>query len=208
MKPLPQPLASAAQIPGIPGAPYWGDSQPPGFEAWLKLPEAELKAQFGGVMNREHHFLALSGGGADGAYGAGLLVGWTAHGARPEFTVVTGTSTGALMAPFAFLGPRYDPVLRLLYTGLSTSDLVEPRNLLDILRDDAAASSAPLRRLIERYIDDTVVAELAEQHRRGRSLLVGTTQLDAARPMTWNLTRIAASGSPRARKLIHDVLLA
>ena len=208
MKPLPQPLAAVAQIPGIPGARYWGDSHPPGFDAWLELPDEEMKARFGGVMNREHHYLALSGGGADGAFGAGLLVGWTAHGTRPEFTIVTGTSTGALIAPFAFLGPRYDSVLRNLYTGLSTSDLVEPRNLLDIVRNDAATSSAPLRRLIEQYIDDAVVAELAVQHRLGRSLLIGTTQLDAARPMTWSLTRIAASGLPRARKLIHDVLLA
>jgi hypothetical protein len=208
IKPLPQPLAAVAQIPGIPDARYWGDGQPPGYDAWLKLSEEEIKARFGGVMNREHHYLALSGGGADGAFGAGLLVGWTAHGTRPEFTTVSGTSTGALIAPFAFLGPRYDQVLRELYTGLSTSDLVEPRSLLDIVRNDAAASSAPLRRLIERYIDDAVVAELAVQHRRGRSLLIGTTQLDAARPMTWSLTSIAASGSPRARALIHDVLLA
>jgi hypothetical protein len=159
-------------------------------------------------MNRPHHYLLLSGGGADGAYGAGLLVGWTAHGTRPEFTVVTGISTGALMAPFAFLGPQYDPMLRKFYTELSTKDLVEPRGLVDIVRNDAATSSAPLRRLLEQYIDDAFVAALAEQHRRGRSLLIGTTNLDAARPVNWSLTRIAASGSPRARKLIHDVLLA
>ena len=148
------------------------------------------------------------GGGADGAYGAGILVGWTAHGTRPEFTIVTGTSTGALIAPFAFLGPKYDPLLRKLYTEMTTADLIERRDLLDILRNDSATSAAPLRRLLERYIDDAFVAELAEQHRRGRSLLIGTTNLDAARPVTWSVTRIAASGSPRARTLIHDVLLA
>jgi hypothetical protein len=208
LRPLPETLAAEARIPGIPGARYWGDIQPPGFGAWLTLPDAELAARFGGVMNRPHHYLSLSGGGADGAYGAGLLVGWTAHGTRPEFTVVTGTSTGALMAPFAFLGPRYDPMLRKFYTELSTQDLIEPRGLLDILRNDSATSSAPLRRLLEQTIDDAFVAELAEQHRRGRSLLIGTTQLDAARPVTWSLTRIAASGSPRARTLIHDLLLA
>jgi hypothetical protein len=208
LRPLPETLVAEARIPGIPGARYWGDLQPPGFDAWLKLPDAELAANFGGVMNRPHHYLSLSGGGADGAFGAGILVGWTAQGTRPEFTVVTGTSTGALMAPFAFLGPKYDPMLRKFYTELSTKDLVEPRDLIDIVRNDSATSSAPLRRLLEQHIDDAFVAELAEQHRRGRSLLIGTTQLDAARPMTWSLTRIAASGSPRARTLIHDVLLA
>ena len=207
-QPLPEALSAQAQIPGIPGARYWGDTQPPGFDAWLSLPDAEVAANFSGVMNRPHHYLSLSGGGADGAYGAGILVGWTAHGTRPEFTFVTGTSTGALIAPFAFLGPKYDALLRKLYTELSTADLIERRNLLDILRNDSAASSDPLRRLLERYIDDAIVAELAEQHRRGRSLHIGTTNLDAARPVTWNVTRIAASGSPRARTLILDVLLA
>jgi predicted acylesterase/phospholipase RssA len=207
-RPLPEALAAEARIPGIPGARYWGDLQPPGFDSWLELPDAELAANFGGVMNRPHHYLSLSGGGADGAYGAGILLGWTAQGTRPEFTVVTGTSTGALMAPFAFLGPRHDPILRKLYTELSTKDVVEPRDLLDIVRNESVTSSAPLRRLLEQHIDDAFVAELAEQYRRGRSLLIGTTQLDAARPVTWNLTRIAASGSPRARTLIHDVMLA
>ena len=208
VQPLPEALSAQAQIPGIPGARYWGDTQPPGFDAWLSLPDAELAADFSGVMNRPHHYLSLSGGGADGAYGAGILVGWTAHGTRPEFTIVTGTSTGALIAPFAFLGPKYDAVLRKLYTEVSTADLIERRDLLDILRNDSATSSAPLRRLLEQYIDDAVVAELAEQHRRGRSLLIGTTNLDAARPVTWSVTRIAASGSPHARTLILDVLLA
>ena len=170
-QPLPEALSAQAQIPGIPGARYWGDTQPPGFDAWLSLPDAEVAANFSGVMNRPHHYLSLSGGGADGAYGAGILVGWTAHGTRPEFTLVTGTSTGALIAPFAFLGPKYDALLRKLYTEVSTADLIERRGLLDILRNDSAASSAPLRRLLERYIDDAIVAELAEQHRRGRSLL-------------------------------------
>ena len=101
-------------------------------------------------MNRPHHYLSLSGGGADGAYGAGILVGWTAHGTRPEFTIVTGTSTGALIAPFAFLGPKYDPLLRKLYTEMTTADLVERRDLLDILRNDSATSAAPLRRLLEK----------------------------------------------------------
>ncbi len=208
VNPLPERLAADAQIPGIPGARYWGDGHPRGIDAFLKLSDAQLQAKFGGVMNREHHYLALSGGGADGAYGAGLLVGWTAHGTRPEFTIVTGISTGALMAPFAFLGPKYDPVLRKLYTELSTNDLIEPRGLLDILRNDSATSPAPLRRLLDQFIDEAVVSEIAEQYWRGRSLLIGTTQLDAARPMTWDLTRIAASASPRARALIVDVLLA
>jgi hypothetical protein len=99
-------------------------------------------------------------------------------------------------------------VLRKVYTEVSTDDLIEPRGLLDILRNDALASTRPLRSLIAQYIDDEVIAALAAEHRRGRSLLIGTTNLDAARPVTWNITRIAASGVPGSRDLIHDVILA
>lgn len=208
MAPLPEKYVASTSIPGIPGARYWGDAKPPGFDAWLEMSDADRAAEFGGIMNRPHNYLALSGGGSDGAYGAGLLVGWTAHGTRPEFTIVTGISTGALLAPFAFLGPKYDATVQKLYTELSTSDLVEPRGLLEILRNDSVANSEPLRRLIEQHINYEVISELAAQYRRGRSLLIGTTNLDTARPVTWNVTRIAASSSPRARALIHDVILA
>jgi predicted patatin/cPLA2 family phospholipase len=208
LNPITSDAQAAAGIAGIPGARYWGDRAPPGMDRWLQVPEAELKRDHGGVFGVPHTYLAISGGGADGAFGAGLLVGWTAQGTRPEFTVVTGISTGALIAPFAFLGPKFDPVLRKVYTELTTADLVERRGLFDILRGDSLASTRPLRGLIAQYIDDAVIAELAAQHRRGRSLLIGTTNLDAARPVTWNITRIAASGAPGARDLIHDVILA
>jgi predicted acylesterase/phospholipase RssA len=206
--PVTREAQESTTIAGIPGARHWGDRAPPGIERWLNASETELKRDYGGIFGVPHTYLAISGGGADGAFGAGLLVGWTAHGTRPEFTVVTGISTGALIAPFAFLGPKYDPLLRKVYTELSTDDLIERRGLLDIVRNDALASSRPLRKLIAQYIDDAVIAELAAEHRRGRSLLVSTTNLDAGRPVTWNITRIAASGAPGARELIHDVVLA
>jgi hypothetical protein len=208
LNPIVKEAQPSATVPGIPGARHWGDKSPPGIQQWLAASDEEIAANYGGVMNRQHSYLAISGGGADGAFGAGLLVGWTAQGTRPEFTVVTGISTGALIAPFAFLGPKYDPVLRKVYTELSTADLVERRGLLDILRNDSVASTRPLRKLIEQYIDDAVIAELAAEHRRGRSLLIGTTNLDAARPVTWSIGRIANSGTPKAKELIHDVILA
>jgi Patatin-like phospholipase len=208
LSPLPEKFADIAAIPGVPGARHWGDSAPPTIEEWGSLDRAALAKRVPGIMDRPHHYLALSGGGPNGAFGAGVLVGWTVHGTRPEFTMVTGVSTGALIAPFAFLGPKYDATLRKLYTEMSTSDILERRSLLDIVRNDSIASSAPLLRLIARYVDDQVIAELAEQHRRGRKLVIGTTNLDADRPVSWNLTRIAASGSPQAKALIHRVLLA
>jgi predicted acylesterase/phospholipase RssA len=206
--PLPGTLAAEATIPGIPGARYWGDERPAGLGAWLSLPEDALRVRYGGIMHRRHDYLVVSGGGSDGAYGAGLLVGWTETGTRPEFQIVTGISTGALIAPFAFLGPDYDPILREVYTQFSTDELVEPRGPLEILRGDAVSSTAPLRRKITEYVDEAVIAKIAEEGRKGRSLLVGTTNLDAGRPVIWDITGIAASGSPRAAALIHDVILA
>lgn len=208
LNPIPRDAHEAAAVPGIPGARYWGDKRPPGIDGFLAASDAELQRDYAGIYGKPHHYLAISGGGADGAFGAGLLVGWTQHGTRPEFSIVTGISTGALIAPFAFLGPKYDSVLRRVYTELSTSDLVERRGLFDIIRNDSLVSTRPLRALIAEYIDDALIAELAAEHRRGRSLLIGTTNLDAARPVTWNITRIAASGAPGSRELIHDVILA
>jgi predicted patatin/cPLA2 family phospholipase len=206
--PLPGSLAAAAAVPGVPAARYWGDASTPGFDRWLALPDAALAERYAGVMNRSHEYLLLSGGGAQGAFGAGLLVGWTASGSRPDFEVVTGVSTGALIAPFAFLGPTYDRVLEEAYTSLSTKDLVERRGLLEIVRGDAAADTRRLRAVIARYLDDATIAAIAAEGRSGRSLLVGTTNLDAGRPVIWDITAIAASGAPQAANLIRDVVLA
>nr|WP_296913961.1 patatin-like phospholipase family protein [Thiocapsa sp.] len=207
-EPLPAALAADARLPGIVGGRYWGDERPAALEDWLALPEATLRERYGGIMGRPHNYLVISGGGGDGAYGAGLLTGWTDTGTRPEFQIVTGISTGALIAPFAFLGPGYDPVLREVYTQFSTDDLMEPRGPLEIVRGDAVSSTRPLRRKIAEYLNKDVLAKIAAEGRKGRSLLVGTTNLDAGRPVVWDITRLAASDAPNAPALIHDVILA
>ena len=207
-RPLPETLASTAVIPGVPRARYWGDAGPAGYLGWLALPDETLRARYAGVMDRSHEYLLVSGGGAQGAIAAGLLTGWTAAGNRPDFEVVTGVSTGALIAPFAFLGPAYDRVLEEAYTSLSTKDLVERRGLLAIVRGEAAADTRLLRAVIARYLDDAAIAAIAVEARKGRSLLVGTTNLDAGRPVIWDITAIAASGAPQSADLIRDVVLA
>jgi predicted acylesterase/phospholipase RssA len=205
---LPAALSADARLPGIAGGRYWGDVRPGELDAWLAQPEATLRERYGGVMGRPHNYLVISGGGGDGAYGAGLLTGWTEAGTRPEFQIVTGISTGALIAPFAFLGPEYDSVLREVYTQFSTDDLMEPRGPLEILRGDAVSSTRPLRQKIAAYLNNDVLAKIAAEGRKGRSLLVGTTDLDAGRPVVWDITRLAASDAPNAPALIHDVILA
>jgi predicted acylesterase/phospholipase RssA len=152
--------------------------------------------------------LAISGGGEDGAYTAGLLNGWTAHGDRPEFRAVTGISTGALIAPFAFLGPRYDNVLREIYTDVSQKDIFRKRNILSGFFGDAMADTTPLLHLTARYVDRPLLDAIAAEYAKGRLLLVGTTNLDTLEPVIWNMTAIAASKDPNALQLFRKVLLA
>ena len=206
--PLPESLSEDAVIPGIASARYWADEAPPETDDWFNLTKEELKSRYPGTYGREHNYLAISGGGQRGAFGAGLLCGWTEAGTRPEFTVVTGVSTGALIAPFAFLGPEYDHVIKELYTSYSTTDIVKPRSSLKTLLGDAATDSTPLREKLVRYIDEDVMAAIAAEYKKGRVLDIVTTNLDAARPVAWNIGRIASSGSPHALQLIRDVMLA
>ncbi len=154
------------------------------------------------------YFLAISGGGDDGAFGAGLLTGWSERGDRPTFKIVTGISTGALSAPFAFLGSEYDDRLKRVYTDTSAADVFEKRGLLAAVSDDAMTNTTPLRNMIAGYVDAKLVQRIAEEYGKGRLLLIMTTNLDQGRAVIWNIGAIAASGSPNARDLIIDILRA
>jgi predicted acylesterase/phospholipase RssA len=153
-------------------------------------------------------YLAISGGGPDGAYGAGLLCGWTERGDRPVFKVVTGISTGALTAPFAYLGPEYDYVLREVYTKTRTKDILRPRNLLKGFYGDAMADTAPLWELLEKHVDQKILEAIAAEYAKGRLLLIGTTNLDSRRGVIWNIGAIATSGEPGALDLLRSILIA
>lgn len=208
---VPDKLTDRANLPGMPCVRTWADAVSPEFYEGLRQSaarEAEwLKAQ-GHTGLPPAHFLAISGGGANGAYGAGLLCGWTAAGTRPEFKLVTGISTGALTAPFAYLGPAYDKPLRDVYTSVRTRDILRQRGLLAGLTSDALADNAPLWKLLDKYVDAELLAAVAREHNRGRVLLVGTTNLDAQRGVIWNMSAIAASGHPRALELFRSIMIA
>jgi predicted acylesterase/phospholipase RssA len=179
---------AAAVVPGIPEARAWGDSD---TDFRRLLPQASGP------------WLALSGGGADGAYGAGVVIGWTASGKRPEFALVSGVSIGALIAPYAFLGPNYDDQLRDNFDNITAADVFEDR-----LTGESLLDSWPLKRLIEKRMTPELLAAIAVEHRRGRRLLVGTTNMDNGRRVIWNMGAIAAQGDANALKLFRDVLLA
>jgi predicted acylesterase/phospholipase RssA len=207
--PLPLELTNKASIPGIPDARFWGDEWPKfAMQMFETSSSAELREKFPGIYGKPHDYLAISGGGANGAFGAGLLVGWTAAGTRPEFTMVTGVSTGALTAPFAFLGSDYDDKLKRVYTTTTTRDIVKKRGLISAILGDSVTDSTPLEELIAKYIDADMIEAIARAHRSGRRLFIGTVNLDAGRPVIWNIGAIAASDYPQKITLIHEILRA
>lgn len=152
--------------------------------------------------------LALSGGGSYGAFTAGVLNGWSRTDNRPDFDVVTGISTGALIAPMAFLGPRYDPLLKQFYTEVDKRDVLGRRSYLTVPFRDAAFTNAPLRRLVESGLTDEVIKELAVEHARGRRLYIGTTRLETRTTVVWDIGAIATTGGADARKLVTDIMVA
>lgn len=154
------------------------------------------------------NYLAISGGADNGAFGAGLLVGWTENGSRPTFKMVTGISTGALTAPLAFLGPAYDGALTAVYTKTNSEDIFVKRSALAAVANDGMADTAPLYQMISSYVDDGMVAAIAREYDKGRLLMIATTNLDAGRPVVWNIGAIAKSNHPSAKDSIRRILLA
>lgn len=212
LDPPPAPETEAIPVLGIPNARFWMDASPEPLVREGQMMAAREAAANPGRPLGTQNFLALSGGGDNGAFGAGLMLGWTAAGNRPEFNMVTGISAGALIAPFAFLGPEYDPALRDVFTGQRPQDiLLLPRQIMApfaLLFGESLADTSPLRRLIARHADEAMLAAIAREYAKGRLLLIGTTNLDVQRPVVWNIGAIAASGHPEALGLFRRILLA
>lgn len=178
---------------------------------WADVPASAVPAttRRAGTRNgRPFIYLALSGGGGDGAYGAGILNGWTQSGTRPEFTVVSGVSIGALIAPFAFLGPAHDETLRQLYTSGEAEKLIQGPNPLRAFFGSGLFGRRQLRQLVDRFLDESLLQAVAREDKKGRRLLVVTTDLDAQRAVIWDMGAIASNGGPAALKLFGDVLAA
>lgn len=168
--------------------------------------EGEFDPDDDGV--REYDILVLSGGGSAGAFGAGLLAGWSKNGSRPDFKVVTGVSAGALQATFAFLGSAYDDDLKAVFTDYETERIYRDRGLFEALLGDAAKDSEPLAELIERYIDEAVLAEVAKKHALGHRLFVGTSNMDTKEFVIWDMGAIASSERPGKLEHYRKILLA
>lgn len=208
---VPEHLVESAAVAGYTDIRAWGDEFSEVFQASLvRSFSEELPGDFPRVADgsRTYHALALSAGGSHGAFGAGLLCGWSKNGSRPPFKLVTGVSTGAIIAPFAFVGPSRDHSLREVYTSVSQTDIVEERSFWNWFTSDSIGDTTPLAKLLNRYIDAELLAQVADAHRSGRRLYVGTTNLDAQRLVIWDLGAIAASDRSDALQLFRDVLMA
>jgi len=151
--------------------------------------------------------LALSGGGADGSYGAGFLKGWSDSGLRPEFDIVTGSSVGALIAPFAFLGPGYDGRLEAIFTSGATENLMRIAGINAVV-GSGVFKAGPMKDLISKYADDRIIDAVGARYRKGKMLIVATTNLDTQGTTLWNMGEIASSDSPGRYELFRNVLAA
>jgi hypothetical protein len=205
------PLNTYATPVGYKGIRYWGDAELKKLNevSAVRLEQVrEAHRKDPTVPLDQAYYLAISGGGGDGAYGAGLLAGWTKSGTRPQFEVVTGISTGALTAPYAFLGPAYDGKLKEIYTTISDKDVLRSSGPLGALFGSSLTDNSPLKALVAKHVTIELVDKIAAENAKGRKLLVGTTNLDAQRPVVWDMTAIAASGNPDRVQLFRDVLVA
>ncbi|MGI9509953.1 MAG: patatin-like phospholipase family protein, partial [Geminicoccaceae bacterium] len=193
---------------------WWGDIAPPSLEEAMKRLAPILRERFPEAVDASPDEapmlsnLVISGGGANGAFGAGLLSGWSDSGTRPEFEGVTGVSTGAMIAAFAFLGSDYDSVLTEIFASVGRDDIYRPETVSGLLYGSALSNTFPLQRLIEKYVTPALIDAIAEQSRRGRSLSLVTTHFDALRPVIWDIGAIASNRGEEALPLIRQIILA
>jgi len=192
---------------------WWGDEAPSQLESGIRQLAPALEARFPEAKNANPKTapvlstLVISGGGANGAFGAGILSGWTESGNRPQFDYVTGVSTGAIIAPFAFLGPDYDYQLLEIYMSLNPDEIFR-FSIAGGLFGSAVSDTTPMRQKVETHITADIVEAIAAQSRSGRSLAIITTHLDANRPVVWDIGAIAQLPMIRALPLIRQLILA
>lgn len=210
-KPVPEIHLSTATVLDSPSIRFWGDEEADQYHKTNNIVEwIQKRSQYWKQNNSKPiiNFLALSGGGEDGSFAAGIITGWTRHGDRPEFDVITGVSAGALLAPFVFLGPEYDEVLFDVYSNLSNEDIYRTQIFSGIFGGSAILDTRPLKSLISKLVSTEILDLIGKQHLKGRRLWIGTTNLDAGRPVIWDIGEIALSGKKNALDLVHNILLA
>jgi hypothetical protein len=209
--PVPPELEEVVKVAEMSGVRTWGDSF---SQAWQDDVVQSIRDEPEGLFPRgpngefQYSGLSLSGGGEHGAFGAGFLKGWSASGSRPIFKVVTGISTGALIAPFALLGSEYDDTLEEVYTQVTADDIFRKESILTALWRESLADNQPLRNMVAEYVTDEIIDAIAMAHNNGQRLLIGTTNFDAQRAVIWSMGAVANSRHPDAYEIFRNILVA
>jgi hypothetical protein len=209
--PVPEESIDRAEMIDMPGVRVWGDELSHVLHQDLvNSIQNEKQGLFPRGPNGAFQYscLSLSGGGDHGAFGAGFLKGWSASGSRPVFKIVSGISTGALIAPFAMLGKDYDDQLEAAYTTVSAADIFKKKSFLTAAWRESLADNHPLQEMVHKLIDDELIDAIAVAHQNGQRLFIGTTNLDAQRPVIWNMGVIANSKNPQAHDVFRQILVA
>ena len=210
---VPQNLADHALPLGMSDLRYWGDSGQLSMTEQFVREILEQQDRSGNLYDGQGelqatNYLVLSGGGENGAFGAGILKAWSDDGTRPEFNVVSGVSTGALIAVFAYLGPEYDQAMTDFYTTTQTSDIYSEKNIFTRFTGVSIFDTTPFEKMVRSTIDEVLVDKVAQQSKEGKVLLVGTTHLDSQRLSVWNMGKIAEINTPESLRLFQDIILA
>jgi predicted patatin/cPLA2 family phospholipase len=209
---VPIKYMAQASVLGYPGdIRDWGDSYasfPPERLVLLRDQRAKAANTDRSIKLGKLDALTLSGGGSSGAFGAGVLAGWAKAGTRPKFDIVTGVSTGALIAPFAFLGPAYDEEIKQGFTSITDANIYTKLSLFGVLSTASFTSNAPLAKMIDEHVTEEMLDRIAQESAKGRRLFIGTTNLDADRAVIWDMGAIATSHRPDRLKLFKQVILA
>ena len=209
--PVPLEYYHQAEVVDMPGVRVWGDEK---SELLHNDVVQSIKNEKAGLFPRgpggeiQYAGLAISGGGDHGAFGAGYLKGWSDSGTRPDFKIVTGISTGALIAPFALLGSDYDAILKESYTTITADDVYKMRHITSAFWGESLADNHPLLDLVHNVVTDEVIDAVGKAHKDGQRLFIGTTNFDAQRPVIWNMGAVANSKHPDAYRVFREILVA
>jgi hypothetical protein len=207
---VPEDLVGKAVVVGMPDLRYYTDKPVSPFTRQSLEDSFKEESPSGYLVDgiKTYPVLIIGGGVTNSAYGIGLLKGWLDSGSRPEFKIITGYSSGSLLALATFSGKEYEERLGNLFTSISTKDFIKQKGIFSILFGDSVNSSAPFAKKIDEIVDDKLLTKVAEEHRKGRRLYVGTSDLDAQEFVVWDMGALASQGGPDTVKMFRKIILA
>lgn len=208
---VPENLVGEAVVVGMPGIRYYTDKPVSFFMTRQSLVDSfkeEDKSDYLVYGIKTYPVLIIGGGVSNSAYGIGLLKGWLKEGSRPVFKIITGYSSGSLLATATFAGEGYEDRLAELFTSISTKDVVKQKGILGIMFGNSVYSSARFAKKIDDIMDTDLMARIAQEHKKGRRLYVGTTDLDAQGFVIWDMGALASKASLDSLKLFRKIVLA